>query len=123
MIYYNESSKIITLNTKNTTYAMQISHEKYVLHLYYGKKTEDIKPHKEKVVSFCPYDPNIGMKFSLDTVPTELSFFGSGDLRDTGIKIKNQNGDSVTRFLYKSFRIFDGRINFENYLSGRGKPN
>ncbi|MBE5742586.1 MAG: alpha-galactosidase [Clostridiales bacterium] len=120
MIYYNESSKIITLNTKNTTYAMQISHEKYVLHLYYGKKTEDIKPHKEKVVSFCPYDPNIGMKFSLDTVPTELSFFGSGDLRDTGIKIKNQNGDSVTRFLYKSFRIFDGRINFENMPYSRG---
>ena len=114
MISYNEQTKIIYINTKNTTYAMQISHGKYVLHLYYGKRTDSLKPYKERVVSFCPYDPNIGVKFSLDTVPTELSFFGSGDLRDTGIKIKNQNGDSVTRFLFKSFRVFDGRIEFDN---------
>lgn len=120
MISYNEQTKIIYINTKNTTYAMQISHGKYVLHLYYGKRTDSLKPYKERVVSFCPYDPNIGVKFSLDTVPTELSFFGSGDLRDTGIKIKNQNGDSVTRFLFKSFRVFDGRIEFDNMPYSRG---
>lgn len=120
MIRFDEKTKIITINTKNTTYAMQISHGKYVLHLYYGKKKEDIKKHREKIVSFCPYDAEIGVKFSLDTVPTELSFFGSGDLRDTGIKIKNQNGDSVTRFLFKSFKVFDGRINFEDMPYSRG---
>ena len=71
-------------------------------------------------MSFCPYPEDIGVKFSLDTVPTELSFFGSGDLRDTGIKIKNQNGDSVTGFDFKSFRVFDGRIEFEEMPYSRG---
>ena len=114
MITFEENSRIIRIDTKNSTYAMQISHEKYVLHLYYGKRTEYIEPYQERVVSFAPYVADIGVNFSLDTVPTELSFFGSGDLRDTGIKIKNQNGDSTTLFKFENFRIFKGRIQFQD---------
>ena len=49
MINFDKNSQIIKIDTKNTTYAMEISHGKYVLHLYYGKKTDYIKKHKEKV--------------------------------------------------------------------------
>ena len=86
-IIFNSKEKIFYIQTKNSTYAMQVAHNRYVLHLYYGKKREDISPWQERIVSFAPYDADIGVEFSLDTAPTELSFFGSGDLRDTGIKI------------------------------------
>lgn len=114
MINFDKAMQIIRIDTKSTTYAMQIAYGKYVLHLYYGKKKEQIQPYTEKIVAFAPYDADIGVNFSLDIVPTELSFFGSGDLRDTGIKIKNQNGDSVTKFQFESFKVFNGRIEFEN---------
>ena len=65
MITFDQKKKIIKIDTKNTTYAMQISHGRYLLHLYYGKKTDKINPHREKVVSFCPYPEDIGVKFSL----------------------------------------------------------
>lgn len=119
-ILFNSKEKIFYIQTKNSTYAMQVVYNRYVLHLYYGKKREDISPWQERIVSFAPYDADIGVKFSLDTAPTELSFFGSGDLRDTGIKINNQNGDCTTDFLFESARIFKGRINFDDMPYSRG---
>lgn len=120
MIAIDENNKIIKIHTKNTTYAMQIAFGKYVLHRYYGKRTEEIKPCRYRPVAFAPFDGDIGVKFSLDTVSTELSFFGSGDLRDTGVKIKNKNGDSVTGFFFESYRVFDGRVNFDGMPYSRG---
>lgn len=108
MITYDEKTKIIRLDTKSTTYAMKIVRERYVAHLYYGKKRDDLeKFYQEIPVSFAPYPPEEGVDFSLDTISTELSFFGSGDLRDTALKIKNFNGDSVTFFAFVGFGIHE----------------
>ncbi len=112
MIRFDKENQIIAIDTKNTTYAMQILRDKYVLHRYFGKKTKDVPLYEERLLQFSPYDAEISRSFSLDAVASELSFFGSGDLRDTGIKIKNRYGNSVTKFIYKSFRTFKGRIPF-----------
>lgn len=82
-----------------------------VAHLFYGKKDlYDLTIYQERAVDFAPYVANIGVNFSLDTQPFELSFFDSGDMKDTSIKIGNSNGDSVTLFYYKDFRIFQGML-------------
>ena len=99
---------------------MQIAYDRYVLHIYYGKKTSQISPWKEWRSSYAPYDKDLEMKISPDTAPMELSFFGSGDLRDTGIKIVNQNGDATTDFRFEGFRVFRGRIQFEDMPYSRG---
>ena len=39
-IVYDEAQKTITLNTKNTTYQMQIDRYGFLLHLYYGKRAD-----------------------------------------------------------------------------------
>ncbi len=113
MISFDEREGIFRIDTKNTTYAMKIAHDKYLTHLYYGEKNDFVSgAYKEYPVDFAPYVAEIGADFSLETVPTELSFFDSGDMKDTGIKIKNGNGDCSTLFYYKSYRIFKGREEF-----------
>ena len=39
-IIYCEKDRTFTLQTKNTTYQMQVDQYGFLLHLYYGKKTE-----------------------------------------------------------------------------------
>ncbi len=115
MIEFNIDDNLLKIETKNTLYAMKIVHDKYVAHLYYGAKSDFLRDmYKEYPVDFAPYVADIGANFSLNTVSTELSFFDSGDMKDTAVKIKNANGDSTTLFYYKSHRIFKGRCNFEN---------
>ena len=115
MIEFNSENKIFKIQTKNTLYAMQIVHDKYLAHLYYGSKIDDVTVgYQEIPVAFASYVAEIGSVFSLDTILTELSFFDSGDSRDTAIKVKNQNGDSTTLFYYKSHRIFQGRCDFSD---------
>lgn len=111
MICFDKDSGIIKLDTRNTTYAMKIVRGKYVVHLYYGKKTDGFSfRYREKVVSWAPYRREDGNKFSLDTAPTELSFFGSGDLKDTAIKIKNGDGDCTAFFAFVDFAVRDGGV-------------
>ncbi len=113
MISFNLEEKILRIDTKNTTYAMKIVHEKYLAHLYYGAKTDYVQSgYKERPVDFAPYVSDVSVDFSLNTIPTELSFFDSGDLKDTGVKVKNSNGDCCTLFYYKSHRVFLGRQEF-----------
>ena len=113
MIEFNCNEKVFRIDTKNTTYAMKIAHDRYLLHLHYGKKSNNFPDlNREISVAFSPYVKEFGDKFSLDTVMTELSFFDSGDMKDTAVKIKNANGDSVTSFFYKGYRIFKGRCEF-----------
>ena len=111
MIAFDFEEKIFRIDTQNTTYAMKIVHEKYLAHLYYGQKTECLQGlYKEYPVDFAPYVADVGADFSLDTIPTELSFFDSGDTKETAIKIRNGNGDCTTLFYYKEYRIFKGRV-------------
>lgn len=39
-IIYCEKDRTFTLQTKNTTYQMQVDRYGFLLHLYYGKKTD-----------------------------------------------------------------------------------
>ena len=41
-IIYNEKAKTFTLHTQNTTYQMQIDAYGFLLHLYYGRKTDGV---------------------------------------------------------------------------------
>ena len=121
MIIFDDKNKIFRLKTRNTEYAMRIVHEKYVVHLYYGGKNHCRGDAcKEKIVDFAPYIAEVGESFSLDTIPTELSFFDSGDTKDVAVKIKNANGDATTLFYYKTYRVFEGREELKDLPHSRG---
>lgn len=121
MIGFDRENGIIKIDTRHTTYAMQIVREKYVAHLYYGKTREDFSDCDwEKGASWTPYSPADGNMISLDSMPTELSFFGTGDLKDTAVKIQNGNGDCITFFAFADFRIYDGGVTAQCLPCSRG---
>lgn len=117
MIKYFKEHKLFKIDTLNTTYAFKVVYDKYVSHLYYGKKiANEIKlneMYNEVPISFAAYPKDIGVDFSLETILTELSFFDNGDIKDVAIKTE-YNGSCVTQFEYKDFKIYDGRVVFDD---------
>lgn len=109
-INFNSEKNRFTLDTQNTRYIFDIIHEKHPVHIYYGKKNENIELKYEPLLySFAPYYDESDQAFGPDVYPAELPCFGSGDFRGTSIKIKNKNGDSVCLFEYEGYNIFNGR--------------
>lgn len=110
-ISFDSQKSRFTLETKNTRYVFDIFHEKYPIHIYYGAKNDNIEMKYEPIwYSFTPCFDDNEPAFSPDVYPAELPCFGSGDYRETAIKIKNKNGDSVCLFEYSGYNVFKGRI-------------
>ena len=110
MRHIAESNRFI-IDTQNTRYIFEILENKYPVHIYYGKKDDDIASVWSPIqCSFSPYYNEEKQHISPDTYPFELPCFGSGDYRATAIRIKNKNGDSICQFEYEGYRIFKGRI-------------
>ena len=109
-IKFSKSSKRFVLDTNNTTYAFEVFKSHYLTHLYYGKKKGRFDAPERKKLAFAPNVSTYGgSKNSPDNMLNEISFFGSGDLRDTSLRITGRDGTGVTDFRYKSYRIFAGR--------------
>ena len=117
MISYIEQYSMFKIDTQKTTYAIKIVHDRFAVHLYYGKKIDNSfelnECYKENPVSFAPYPQDIGVDCSLDTIGSELSFYDNGDLKETAIKVEN-DGCCVTTFDFVDYKIYCGRIYFDN---------
>lgn len=110
-IKYEKSKQRFLLQTESTTYAFEVLHNKYLMHLYYGKKRAHVPDAPErKTVSFSPYDAEFDAKDSVDVLPLEYSFYGSGDFRACALRLRGADGSGVTEFFYKDYRIHNGRL-------------
>ena len=54
-IRYLKDKKQFVINTKNTTYAFEIVKDRYLGHIYYGKRKKDFSFATPAVVAFGPY--------------------------------------------------------------------
>lgn len=107
-IKFDKNNEQFTLTTLNTKYVIKVCFGKYLKHVFYGAKDQDIPSQKEIIRDFAPYREDLGKCFSLDTEKLEFSYYGSGDLRTSSLKLKNKNGDSVTFFEYENYKIVSG---------------
>ena len=103
-IKFSKSSKRFVIDTNNSTYAFEVYRSHYLLHLYYGKKKGRFELPEKRKVSFSPYVDGYTSQYSPDAIASEVSFFGSGDFRDTSLRIAGKDGTGVTDFKYKSSR-------------------
>ncbi|MDR0297747.1 MAG: alpha-galactosidase [Streptococcaceae bacterium] len=93
------NEKVITLQTRHTTYQMAIGKLGNLLHLYYGAKiptesTRDLLFDAES--HFAPYPPeNTNRTGSLDILPQEFPTVGTGDMRSVALDIENADGTHV----------------------------
>ena len=112
-IIYCEKDRTFTLQTKETTYQMQVDPYGFLLHLYYGKKAEGCMEHLltyyDRGFSGNPYDAGSDRTYSMDALPQEFSCFGNGDFRSTALMLENGDGSMSCDMRYKSYTIRDGK--------------
>ena len=116
-IIYCEKDRTFTLQTKNTTYQMQVDRYGFLLHLYYGKKTDGcmdyLLTYYDRGFSGNPYDAGEDRTYSMDTLPQEFPCYGNGDFRSTAFAVENADGSMSCDLRYKSHKIFDGKYNLK----------
>ena len=116
-IIYCEKDRTFTLQTKNTTYQMQVDRYGFLLHLYYGKKTDGcmdyLLTYYDRGFSGNPYDAGENRTYSMDALPQEFPCYGNGDFRSTAFAVENADGSMSCDLRYKSHTIRDGKYNLQ----------
>ena len=131
-IIFDENNKLITLNTKNTTYQMKIDEYGFLLHLYYGKRTNGnmdyLLVNLDRGFSGNPYDAGSDRKYSLDALPQEFPCRGNGDFRSPVLDVRYENGSFGCDLRYEDYEIADGKYDllglpavYENNKSDRAQ--
>lgn len=112
-IIYCEKDRTFTLQTKETTYQMQVDQYGFLLHLYYGKKAEGcmdyLLTYYDRGFSGNPYNAGTDRTYSMDSLPQELSCYGNGDFRSASLMLENGDGSMSCDMRYKNYTIRDGK--------------
>ncbi|PKK95167.1 MAG: alpha-galactosidase [Tenericutes bacterium HGW-Tenericutes-5] len=111
MIRYFETEKVFHLQTKNTSYILNILPSLHLGNLYYGAKVDEITDYKNLILknnievgSQVIYEEK-DKTFNLNTSFLELSTFGKGDFREPMCHFRLNDGSRLTDFKYKSHKI------------------
>lgn len=108
-------SPVIHLNTRNTSYIMDVLPTGELQNLYYGiriRSMADYYPLQPKnhvpygsMIYTDPAYPNIG----LDDQCLEYSGLGKGDFREPAVEVSYADGSITTQFLYRKHKSYKGR--------------
>ena len=103
------------LDTKNTTYAFQVSKFDYILHTHYGAKVSDIDlsyvyPFDRNRSFINATEADTDMVFNLNDVYMEYSGYGIGDFRTTALRIRHADGSRAADLRYHSHEIIKGAV-------------
>ncbi|MBQ9628800.1 MAG: alpha-galactosidase [Synergistaceae bacterium] len=112
-IRFDEGKRIFTLTTGNTTYQMQADSYGYLLHLYYGIKTEGFTDweltYADRGFSGSPYDLGKDRTYSLDALPQEFPVQGTGDYRSPMLIVSDSEGTYGADLRYAGHEIKQGK--------------
>ncbi len=112
-IIFDEKEKVFTLHTVNTTYQMKVDPYGFLLHLYYGRRTEGCMDYlfhyADRGFSGNPYEAGADRTYSMDVLPQELPSNGTGDYRSPAVIVENTDGSYGCAFRYRGYRILDGK--------------
>ena len=110
-IFYDQSSKSFLLQAGDSSYAMQVSPEGYLCHLYFGGHVSDTDlSHLLETgggASFSADTPGGGG--TLDTLLQEYPGCNTGDFRVPAIAVRTENGARAVCLKYISHEILRGK--------------
>lgn len=119
-IVFHEAEKTFQINTEDTSYLMAVIDNKYLGHVYYGRKMEDYRGNHLLRTEMVPFVPSVNKRDKVafaDFFPTEYSTWGVGDYRESCLNIRNSDGYMGCELFYDSYRIFDGKPELEGLPS------
>lgn len=112
-IQFNQKRNSFLLTTENSSYQMKVDEYGFLLHLYYGKRTEQdaeyILQFIDRGFSGNPYDAGNDKTYSMDILPQEFPCRGNGDYRNISLLLENANGFTGCDLRYVSHQIKSGK--------------
>lgn len=112
-IQFDEKDRIFHLTTQNSTYQMKVDKYGFLLHLYYGRRTEQkaeyVLQFVDRGFSGNPYDVGNDTTYSMDILPQEFPCRGNGDYRNTCFLVENADGSTGCDLRYVSHEIRTGK--------------
>ena len=112
-IICDDAARTFTIHTRHTTYQMQVDRFGYLLHLYYGAKTEGTMDYLldfcDRGTSGCPHDAGDERTYSLDFLPQEYPVMGTGDLRSPVLVVRDANGAYGCDLRYAGHEVRPGK--------------
>ena len=112
-IKFIEENRVFKLDSKETSYIIAIvDDEKFLGHVYYGKKVVDEDLNYLMRVEEGPFVPSKNNRDRVpfyDTFPFEYSTHGIGDYRESAIRVVDKNGHAYINLKYKSHEIYKGK--------------
>ena len=110
---YDAPARLFTISTDNSTYQMKVDEYGYLLHLYYGARAEGDLSYlltycDRSGMCGCPHDV-ADRTYSLDFLPQEYPFQGSGDMRSPMLLVRDAEGTFGCDLRYKCHEIRPGK--------------
>ena len=100
IVIYNEKDRTFTINTKSSTYQMQVDEYGVLLHLYYGRRAvgcmDYLLTHADRGTITNIYDAGMNRHYSYDTLPQEYPVSGMGDMRSPALMVLNNDDHGKT---------------------------
>ena len=95
-IRFDEQKQLFQINTEHTSYVIGIADGKYVGHVYYGRKIEDLTGIYPLLrTGEAPFVPSVNLREKCsfaDTFPAEYSTSGVGDYRESCLDVRTTGG-------------------------------
>ena len=123
-IVFEKESQRFFINTKNTTYIIEIVKNEFLAHLYWGKKIENYFGSNKIMFRDRGFSPNIFKEdrtFSLDTLPQEYPQYGNGDFRPCAYHIIDKDNNTFSDLRYISFEILKEKPKLNGLPSSHGE--
>ena len=125
-IIFDVKRKLFHLKTRKSSYQIKISELGHLLHVYYGASVDDdmsyLIDRQDRGFSGNPWDAP-DRTYSLDTLPQEYPFLGSGDYRETCLEQKDACGVLAADYRYASHCILPEKPKLSGLPMLRGGEN
>lgn len=124
MIRFDEKNKVFLLDTANTSYGIAIVDDRYIEHLYYGRRLEDTDIRYLLREDEAPFTPSVNKRETgafLDFAPMEYPETGMGDYRESALSVRSMQGHRASELCYEGYEIVAGKPALEGLPATWGK--
>ena len=112
-IHFDPQTQCFSLHTRSSTYQFQVDRFGYLLHLYYGRRSEGcmdwLLTYADRGFSGNPGPAGDERSYSLDALPQEFPFQGSGDCRSPLLVVRDGKGIFGCDLRYTGHEIQKGK--------------
>ena len=112
-ITFDKAANIFQLNTKAVSYLIGIADEKYIGHIYFGKKLDNCQGGyallRTDEKPFVPSKNERDKAAFADAFPYEYPTSGAGDYREPCLSVRTAQGCRICELVYTGHEIIDGK--------------